>query len=202
MRRSWTGWFAAKTFAPGDVIVREGDMSEVAYILQKGTCQAFHVTEGEKRVLRRMGPGEVFGEASVFLGGRRTASVEAIDTVTALVVTRWELDQELDRQFWLGAFVRALAGRFIDVDRKLTEASRIQARSDLTVRLLLHFNFAAQSVGPHRREAVWSTLAEKLGDELKLGDTALLEAIRHHGLFEVDPARDVIALQRVPTTAE
>jgi hypothetical protein len=36
-----------------------------------------------------------------------------------LVVTRAALERELDRSQWLGAFVRAIAQRFVDVDRKL-----------------------------------------------------------------------------------
>ncbi|MCA9710762.1 MAG: protein kinase [Myxococcales bacterium] len=112
------GWFRERHFAQGDTIVREGDPGERAYILTKGHCDVFK-RAGERLVhLRRIGPGEVFGETAVLTSGRRSASVVAVDDVTVLVVTRDALERELDAKGWLGPLVRALAERFIEADEE------------------------------------------------------------------------------------
>jgi serine/threonine-protein kinase len=113
------GWFATVRFDKGELIVREGDHPDAAYIVLQGQCELFRVQGDERRFMRLMGPGEVFGETSIFGSSRRTASVAASSEVTLLRVTREALDRELGRSEWLQAFVEALAERFIEVDQKL-----------------------------------------------------------------------------------
>jgi eukaryotic-like serine/threonine-protein kinase len=78
---------------------------------------------GEQRLLRRMGPGEAFGETALLLDSPRTASVEAVDMVTALVVNREALEEGLGLDTWLGTLVKALAQRFRELDEKVHGAS-------------------------------------------------------------------------------
>ena len=88
---------------------------------------------GERKVhLRRIGKGEVFGETAILTSGRRSASVVAVDQVTALVVTREALEQEIDSRGWLGPLVKALAARFIEADE---ERVRLRAGMDVGVRV-------------------------------------------------------------------
>jgi serine/threonine-protein kinase len=118
LRNGW--WFATATFPAGTLVVREGDDADAAYIITRGTCEAFRVEGGTRTVLRRMGPGEVFGETAIISACRRTASVEAIDEVSATVVTREALEREVGGS-WLSIFVHALASRFQEIDAKLSE---------------------------------------------------------------------------------
>ncbi len=120
------GWFATSHFAAGTEIVREGDQGDVAYIVQGGRCRVEKTIDGQRVVIGRMGPGDVFGEAAIFSASPRTATVIADDDVTALVVTGQALERELSRNAWLGSFVKALAHRFVDVDRQLTALGRGQ----------------------------------------------------------------------------
>lgn len=115
------GWFATKIFAPGSVIVNEGDQASAAYVITRGRCEVFKTVEGTKMPLRVLSPGDVFGETAIFTGKPRTASVAALDEVTVKVVTRESLEHELDRSPWMGSFVRALAERFVDIDEKLSQ---------------------------------------------------------------------------------
>ncbi|HUT76478.1 MAG TPA: protein kinase, partial [Polyangia bacterium] len=72
-----SGWqLPRRTFAPGALIVREGEPGDEAYIITEGRCRAFRTERGKMCVLREMAVGDVFGEIAVFTGGRRTASVE------------------------------------------------------------------------------------------------------------------------------
>jgi CRP-like cAMP-binding protein len=70
--------------------------------------------------LRTLGPGDVFGEAAVFGGGRRTASIVAHGPVTLKVVSGDSLNRELDQNPMLAAFVRSLANLFREADAALS----------------------------------------------------------------------------------
>ena len=115
------GWFDTRVFPPGAAIVTQGEAADAAYIITEGTCEVFKGTGAAKTVLRRLGPGEVFGETAVLTGEPRTASVTALTALTVKVVTQEALERELGQKSWSGAFVRALAERFRDVDEQLTK---------------------------------------------------------------------------------
>ncbi|HWN69991.1 MAG TPA: cyclic nucleotide-binding domain-containing protein [Haliangium sp.] len=119
------GWFEAVHFPAGTLIVREGDEPDAAYIIEQGHCEVYKVFNGKRVILRELGPGDVFGETSIFTGMPRTASVIAIDDVRAASITRESLDIELAEKGWLAAFVRGLAERF-----RTTELSSIELRVD------------------------------------------------------------------------
>jgi serine/threonine-protein kinase len=108
-----------QTFPTGTVVAREGDPGDAAYIIQSGTCQAFKVIEGEKLVLRTMGPGEVFGETAILSAKPRSASVEALGPLTVSVVTAETLVEGVGMNSWLAPFVKALADRFRETDERL-----------------------------------------------------------------------------------
>lgn len=110
------GWFAARSFEPGEEIVREGDLGDTAFIIVEGECEAAQGSGAARVRLRAMGPGEVFGETALLTAGPRTATVVALTRVTTLVVTRESLERELSVRGWLGTLVHVLAHRFRDVD--------------------------------------------------------------------------------------
>jgi hypothetical protein len=110
-----------RTFAAGELIMQEGEVGDAAYIILQGSCRAFKMVDGEIKELRRMGPGEVFGEAAVLSARPRTASVQALEPLTVQVVTSEELEEGVGMNTWLGLFVRTLAERFIEIDNRLTQ---------------------------------------------------------------------------------
>jgi len=114
------GWFAQKRFPAGTKIVIEGDAADAAYIITQGQCGLHKQVDGEDRFVRTLEAGDVFGETAIFSSSTRTATIVAQTDVTALVVTRAALERELDRSEWLRAFVRAVAERFVELDRKLS----------------------------------------------------------------------------------
>jgi serine/threonine-protein kinase len=115
------GWFSTRDCRPGEVIISEGDAAESAYIIVEGRCEVVKMIGGETVSVRELGPGEVFGETAVLTNQARTATVVAVGRAVLKVVTRESLEAELQRNPWLGAFVRALAERFRDVDSQLTK---------------------------------------------------------------------------------
>jgi tRNA A-37 threonylcarbamoyl transferase component Bud32 len=111
-----------RVFQPGEIIVREGDMGDAAYMIVSGRCHAYRNLGAEKESLAVMGAGEVFGEMSLLLGEPRAASVEAVDQVTVLVLDQQTMTEGLGIDGWTGALVHALAHRFRDLEQQFRNA--------------------------------------------------------------------------------
>ncbi len=119
-----------ETFRRGERIIGEGEVGDTAYILVEGHCAVFKGTGDDRMLIREMGPGEAFGETAVVSDKPRTASVEALDDVTVMTVTREAMAEGLGLNSWVGSFVVALAERFREVDARLWELERQRARSE------------------------------------------------------------------------
>lgn len=112
-----------RAFPAGATIVEEGERGEDAFIVVSGTCEAYRVVDGERQVLRTMGAGDVFGEMAILTEATRTASVDAVDAVTVLVISRAAMAEEFGEGSWIGKLLVSLAGRFRDLDERLAEVS-------------------------------------------------------------------------------
>jgi serine/threonine-protein kinase len=110
-------WFTRRRIAAGELIVREGERGERAYIVESGECEVFRTGADAEQVIRRIGPGEVIGELALFTAGPRTASIRALTSMSLLEVTREALEQELPQGSWTRQIIDSLAQRFVSVDR-------------------------------------------------------------------------------------
>jgi eukaryotic-like serine/threonine-protein kinase len=108
-----------KHFTPGEIIIREGDRGESAYMIVGGKCRAYRTVGTEQETLAMMGAGEVFGEMALLLDDPRAASVEAVDYVTALVLDQATMSEGLGLDGWTGSLVRALAQRFRNLEQQV-----------------------------------------------------------------------------------
>jgi serine/threonine-protein kinase len=106
-----------RSFAAGEIIFREGDKGDAAYMIVSGRCRAFRTVAGVEETLATMEPGEAFGEMALILFEPRAASVVAIDDVTVLVLDQATMNEGLGLSGWTGALVRALAQRFADLEQ-------------------------------------------------------------------------------------
>jgi hypothetical protein len=111
--------FPTRPYPPGAVIVAEGESGDEAFVIETGTCVVYKTVNGERKVLRHLQAGSVFGETAALAGGTRTATVAAVDEVSVRVVTRQLLEENLGLDSWFGSFVVALADRFREVDEQL-----------------------------------------------------------------------------------
>jgi len=91
LRGGW--WFDTVSFRTDDLVVRDGDDGDCAYIITVGTAEVFRaVTDDDgqttETVLGTLGPGDVFGETAILTDSPRSASVRATSSMTAMVITR------------------------------------------------------------------------------------------------------------------
>ncbi len=124
------GWFDTLRAKAGDHIVTEGEPGSAAYIIQTGECEVWKNIQGRLQLVRRLGAGDVFGEAAVFTGGSRTASVVAASDLTLRVITGDSLNRELDQNPILAAFVRSLASLFRETDAALSTRPEAPDQTD------------------------------------------------------------------------
>jgi CRP-like cAMP-binding protein len=74
-------------YAPGELVVRQGDPGEELYLCLSGELQVLHQPEtGEQREVTRLRAGGLFGEIAQLTGQARAASVRAVSTCELVVV--------------------------------------------------------------------------------------------------------------------
>ena len=106
-----------KTFAAGEIVFREGEKGDAAYMIVAGRCRAYRTAAGVEETLSVMEPGDVFGEMALILYEPRAATVAAMDDATLLVLDQATMNEGLGVSGWTGALVRALAQRFNDLEQ-------------------------------------------------------------------------------------
>ncbi len=111
-----------KAFRAGALIMQEGEAGDAAYMIVNGRCRAFRTVDGQQETLAIMEPGDVFGEMALLLDEPRAASVEAVDTVTVLVLDAATMNEGLGLEGWTGALVKALAHRFRNLEQRVRDS--------------------------------------------------------------------------------
>jgi len=92
-REEILGYARQRSYAPGDILVREGDAALNFYIVLAGHV---HIETAGAGPVGTRGPGEFFGESGLLGDHGRTATVIADDDVTCLLLAAWEFRSLLD----------------------------------------------------------------------------------------------------------
>ncbi|HET6818970.1 MAG TPA: cyclic nucleotide-binding domain-containing protein [Candidatus Limnocylindria bacterium] len=82
-----------QTYAPGDVVVAQGDPATRLFIIVSGTAAVEQEDQGRVGTL---GEGEFFGELALIEAHGRTATVRADSELTCLVIPAWEFKASLE----------------------------------------------------------------------------------------------------------
>jgi CRP/FNR family transcriptional regulator, cyclic AMP receptor protein len=77
------------SFAPGEVIIREGEPGDDFFIVVAGRAKiAVRAGDGNELVVGEAGPGGFFGELSMLTGEPRSARVQAVEAVQTMTLHR------------------------------------------------------------------------------------------------------------------
>jgi CRP-like cAMP-binding protein len=82
-----------QTYAPGDVVVAQGDPATRLFVIVEGTAA---VEQEEMGRVGTLGQGEFFGELALIEAHGRTATVRAETELTCLVIPAWEFKASLE----------------------------------------------------------------------------------------------------------
>jgi CRP/FNR family transcriptional regulator, cyclic AMP receptor protein len=97
----------------GDVLFHEGDAGDRAYVVLDGKIKLGRTSsDGRENLLAILGPGQMFGELSLFDPGPRSATVTAVTDATFLSLSHDDLLRWLDgRPAVARGLLTQLAGR-------------------------------------------------------------------------------------------
>jgi|SRR5215470_4839797 len=125
-------------YPPGAVMCVEGDPATHVFVLVEGWVKILSVTrDGHELTLALRGQGDVIGEIAGETSGYRTATVQAIGTVRALIVAYEKFSSFLDSHLGAGhAYRRMFAQRWNDTDTLLRSRS-VTSGAQRLARLLL-----------------------------------------------------------------
>jgi CRP-like cAMP-binding protein len=77
-----------KVYQDGQVLIRQGEVGDCMYVIQKGQVAVLAEKNGGEVQLAVLGEGEIFGEMAVFEREVRSATVRALGEVRALTVDK------------------------------------------------------------------------------------------------------------------
>jgi CRP-like cAMP-binding protein len=81
------------SFAPGEVILRQGEAGDSAYLVKSGRVRILISNEsGLSEQVACLAPGDFFGEMSLLTGERRNATALALDQVDCYRIGKPDLD--------------------------------------------------------------------------------------------------------------
>ena len=122
-----------QSFAKGDVLFREGEPGDRMYVIIDGKVKLGQTSvDGRESLLAVLGPGEMFGELSLFDPGLRTSTATALTEAVVVGLSHEQLQPWLDgRPAVAAALLQALARRL----RRTNEAMADLVFSDVPGRV-------------------------------------------------------------------
>src|SRR5436309_2099810 len=114
------GKVSPRPFPAGTVLIHEDDGGDSMFVIVSGEVDVSIGDSGAglARVLARLGAGDIVGEMSLMTGARRSATVTAINPVTALEVTKAAIEPILNAAPELvERFAAMLERRQAEIDR-------------------------------------------------------------------------------------
>jgi CRP/FNR family transcriptional regulator len=178
-----------KTAERGEVILIEGEPSEVLYFVASGVVKVFKTSaEGKEQILSIVRPGESFNDVPVFDGGPNLASAQAMGPVALYGIRRSDLEVILREHPQIALNVnKVLAGKARHLGSLVEDLSFKHVIGRVAKILLEH---AGDGTGPRPRltqqemAAMAGTVREVVGRSLK--------ALEEEGVIRLERHRIVI----------
>ena len=101
-----------KDFAAGQLLMREGDVGEEAYVIVTGEVEIYKTINEKQVMLVHLTDGDVVGEMAMIAKAPRSATVKAVKDTEVVVITDELMKQGLSKlPPWMGRTVEALVNR-------------------------------------------------------------------------------------------
>ena len=147
---------AKRQFSKGEVLIREGERGDCAYIIESGEVEILVQRDGQLIQIGTRGPGSLLGEMAMIDDKPRTATVRALDDCTAIEITREDFAHRVENADpVLKMVMRIVTSRYRDMIAR-TEAIRVLPASPAA---------EAAEKSDSSRETALSTI--RLNNELK-----------------------------------
>jgi CRP/FNR family transcriptional regulator, cyclic AMP receptor protein len=110
----------------GGLFMREGQLGDAVYVLERGRVAVLKDLGGELRLLKELGPGDCFGEMALLDVSPRSATVRAIEECQALEISAAALYKIYEQDLEQFSLLSLNMGR--EVSRRLRETERLLGR--------------------------------------------------------------------------
>ena len=122
--------FPTKTYQAGEIIFNEGDHGTYSFIILSGRVEISKRVDERHVPIAELEESEIVGELAIFSDEPRSATATAIEPTTIRIMTREEIDRELNKLApWVGNMVSTLSDRFIELNEKLLVLSNTPAEN-------------------------------------------------------------------------
>ena len=185
-----------KVFQAGEVIIKEGDSGDCAYIILDGHCQVTRTIAGKRQNLRLMGPGEMFGEAAVLTDQLRLATVTAIMETRLAVVQRSLLEDEMQRASLTSLAIRAVATIFLDLNGQTAALLVDQATNKAWESVLYEVMLAGRAEPGNVRSIPWASTLAKVAAETRVDAETVSKRVLKQAGVRLEGDRLMVSLNR------
>jgi len=111
-------------FKEGETIIYQGLYGEEMYLILKGKVEVFVLNpfDGTEAHVAELGAGDVFGEMSIFQGGKRSASIRAIDSCSMFRITKDGLDEYIKIDPSMAVkLMKTIAKRLVEAEKYISD---------------------------------------------------------------------------------
>ncbi len=120
-RRLWN----KKLFREGEVVFREDDMGNSAFLVEYGAVEVSKTVDGEKVSLATLRKGEMFGEMALIDDSPRMASAQALENTSVVVIPRAVFETKLDAtDRFVGGLMNLLVANLRNVHQSYMRRAR------------------------------------------------------------------------------
>ena len=142
-----------RRFGGGEVVFREGDDSDTAYVVSAGHARAIREhPDGRQITLATFGPGDIFGELAMFDDERRSATVEATDDLEVLGILGGDMRRLLRRHPDMAVKLVISLGRRLRAANERLARQSFQTVQSRVAAVLAQLVEQAQSEGAGARD--------------------------------------------------
>ncbi|HEY8478055.1 MAG TPA: Crp/Fnr family transcriptional regulator [Chloroflexota bacterium] len=136
--RQLAGVAVRRVFRRGEIVFHKGDPGGALYLIREGQVKiVLPSTDGGEALLAVLGPGEFFGELSLFDGASRSATVVAVEPTETLVLRRDDFLGVLTSQPQVAIeLLRVLSQRLRATDELIEDAVFLDLGGRLVKKLL------------------------------------------------------------------
>lgn len=122
------------SLAKGTTVFRQGDTGGSVYVIRAGKVRVLKETQGRRRMVTTLGPGDFFGEMAVVTGRPRSATVEVLEDADLLKVPAGKLQEMVAGTGEVAIrLIRHLAERLEHANRFID----VLLEDDVTARVIL-----------------------------------------------------------------
>lgn len=109
-----------RRYADGEDIVRQGEEGNCMFVIQAGEVEVLQSVDGKVQRLACLGPGDFFGEMSLFEKQSRSATVRSMGESTILTVDKRTLLRRISEDPLLAFnLLKVMCHRVRDLDARL-----------------------------------------------------------------------------------